>query len=363
MTHSVTTSRFKYKESIVFIANLLPHYRIALYNHMAEKYKVTILHSGSSARSEKDKFDEIILPMKKIGPFFFQRRLINIIKKINPDSIIIMFDLRWVMSVALLLLVPTNSRPILWGLDKGKSKLALMLKLFIARRGYHIVFYEKTIMTDFFQLGIKRSKSHVAHNTFHVPHRIQSYGFLKKHVLFVGSLDKRKQLDICIKAFKKVLSEIAQEYKFILIGDGIERESLQQLISTEGLEDMVILHGRENDPVKLGTYYKEAVASLSFGQAGLSVLQSFAFGVPFITKENAISGGEKNNIIHGYNGLLCEDNFNSLCETISTILNDIPLAQNLGKQAFDFYSEQCTIDKMALGLEQAMNKNRTDFGS
>ena len=51
-------------------------------------------------------------------------------------------------------------------------------------------------------------------------------------------------------------------------------------------------------------FYKFAYCSISYGQAGLSVLQAFAFGVPFLTTENAISGGEKHNIENGKNGFL-----------------------------------------------------------
>ena len=58
------------------------------------------------------------------------------------------------------------------------------------------------------------------------------------------------------------------------------------------------------DEGQLATLYANSIASVSFGQAGLAVLQSFANSVPLVTKNGAVSGGEIDNIEHGVNGLL-----------------------------------------------------------
>ena len=99
-------------------------------------------------------------------------------------------------------------------------------------------------------------------------------------------------------------------------------------------------------------YYKESIFSISYGQAGLSVLQALGFGVPFITKKNAISGGEKYNIKNGYNGFLIEDSLVVLSNIILKLCIDIKYAKQLGEKAFYYINNSCIISNMAKGIQK-----------
>ena len=94
----------------------------------------------------------------------------------------------------------------------------------------------------------------------------------------------------------------------------------------------------------------------SYGQAGLSVLQSFAYGVPYITCKDAISGGEHKNIVHKMNGLLFDDQY-SIEDAINDLILDKDFAIKLGKNAYNYYSKFCTIEEMAKGFHEAINLN------
>jgi len=59
--------------------------------------------------------------------------------------------------------------------------------------------------------------------------------------------------------------------------------------------------GMNNDSKILAKYNKEAITSISFGQAGLAVSQSLGNGVPLITKSNGISGDEKSHLSNFFN--------------------------------------------------------------
>ena len=101
-------------------------------------------------------------------------------------------------------------------------------------------------------------------------------------------------------------------------------------------------------------YYEESIFSISYGQAGLSVLQALGFGVPFITKKNAISGGEKYNIKNGYNGFLIEDSLIALSNIILKLCIDIKYAKQLGENAFYYYQQFCIISNMVKGIQDAI---------
>lgn len=116
--------------------------------------------------------------------------------------------------------------------------------------------------------------------------------------------------------------------------------------------------GKINDPEKLKEYYQHAIVSVSFGQAGLAVLQSLGYGVPFLTKLNAISGGEKSNIKNNVNSVFCEDNQRSLEQSLVKLCTDIDYSRALGKAAFDHYSEYCTIENMTQGFLDAIEGTR-----
>jgi glycosyltransferase involved in cell wall biosynthesis len=121
------------------------------------------------------------------------------------------------------------------------------------------------------------------------------------------------------------------------------------------MQDRVELLGRIDNPSELTRYYAEAIASVSFGQAGLAVLQSMAFGVPFITKENAISGGEKYNIINGETGILVKNDPAALEAALRRLFADIDAARRLGKAAYHYYSEAATVENMVANFIMAIN--------
>ena len=343
-------------QKIIFVQNSLPLYRRAFYNYMAKKYQTIVIHSSGSSKDFQNKYQEIILSFRKVGTFFLQKRLISTIRKLRPDRIIVPFDFHCLSACALLLFRPKKTRLIWWGFAPGRSLFAMKLKVLITKLGHPIIFYEKNIMAQYLRSGGRSQNIYVGNNTVHVPGqlRAKSFQFKKEYLLFVSRLDKRKQLDVSIRAFKKACARLKKRYSFIIIGDGPEYHSLQQLIADENLTDQVLLRGKEYDFAKLQSYYQAAFAEVTFNASGLSILQAFAFGVPYITTKNAYSNGEKNHIIHGFNGLLCDNSQEAFSDALFEIMNNLQLAEELGRNAYNYYSEHCTIDKMAIGFENAI---------
>jgi glycosyltransferase involved in cell wall biosynthesis len=167
-------------------------------------------------------------------------------------------------------------------------------------------------------------------------------------------MDARKELDVLVRAFERALGRIPSIMNLVLIGNGNEEGRLRSLVAELSLQNRVVFAGRINDPNALKAWYVRALFSVSYGQAGLSVLQSLAFGVPFLTKKNAISGGEKTNIIDGYNGLLCEDSPKALEEAIVRLCSEPEKTRDMGRSAYAYYSENCTMDNMVAGFQAAI---------
>ena len=344
---------------ILFIQGKLPHYRKGFFNEMAKHDDIVVVHSGVSNVCDSDKFRECILPLANIRPFKLQKGLFEFIKQEKPDVIIAMFDIRWIYSVILMYLSRSNIKWIWWGMDKGQSKLALTLKLLIAKRNNPIVFYNNYIKKIMVRKGVKNEKCFVANNTFYVENAIPCFNNPIKNIFInVGSLDARKQNNITILTFKKILLESNADLKLLLIGEGSEKEELENLVIKEALTSNVIFTGHIENTKELEGYYQKSIASVSFGQAGLAVLQSMAYGVPFITKKIAISGGEKHNIIDGVNGILCDDSPKSLELAMLHLIQNKDYARLLGNKAYEYYHKFASIENMAENFIQAINYNK-----
>lgn len=343
------------KKKILLGYNYILHYRKPLFNLLAEKYELVVLHSGNETVEEKDSYTELIVPTKKMGPFFFQRGLLKEIKKEEYDYVILLFDLRWVYTIFSIYLYNKKAKLILWGAWLTDSNIANRVRLYLTKKADASIFYTQKSRNDFVKLGVPKKKTFVANNTFDVNQRVKSYeNGIKNRILFVGSLDKRKQNDILIKAFSNIIHKIPNDIVLTFIGDGAQKQVLIESSKKSKIESRVYFAGRLEGVNELEGFYKEAIVSVSFGQSGLSVLQSLGYGVPFLTKQNSISGGEKTNIKNGVNGIFCNDSIESLEFFLVKLCTDIEYARTLGKNAYHYYSEFCTMENMCQGFLDAI---------
>ena len=113
------------------------------------------------------------------------------------------------------------------------------------------------------------------------------------YFLHIGVLEKRKNLPLSIKAFKKV-AEKYPDYKLVLAGNTPnkqnlnDRETILQTIQEQGLEDKVILLGYVQ-PHQAAALYQNAFAYVLPSKNegfGLPLLEAFSFGTPVISSTN-----------------------------------------------------------------------------
>lgn len=345
------------KKRILILQNTVLHYRKAFYNLLSERYEVTILHSGKESVIEnEDKYGEIIVKKKVLGPIILQSQVLKHVNSGTFDTVIAMCDLHWVNNIIALYWHPKKTKFIWWGSWFTDKYWVDKLKTYLAQRADANIFYSEAAKADF-KPYVTENKLFVANNTFDVGKRVKAYEYAdKKRILFVGSLDERKQNDVLIQSFYNIIDKINPSIQLTIIGEGVQRANLEALVNTLQLNSRVSFEGKINETEKLKHYYEESIVSVSFGQAGLSVLQSLGYGVPFVTKKNAISGGEKTNIINGYNGFFCEDSEASLSTQLLKMCSDMDFSRQIGANAYDYYSQYCTIECMAEGFTKAIEQ-------
>ncbi|MED3749342.1 glycosyltransferase family 1 protein [Geobacillus stearothermophilus] len=114
---------------------------------------------------------------------------------------------------------------------------------------------------------------------------IEKYGLDSKYILFLGELNKRKNILHILKTFKLMIDEGFSEYKLVLCGkEGYGFDEIISYINENSLENKVIITGyvpEEEIP------YLYANASLFFYPSlyegfGIPPLESMASGVPAV---------------------------------------------------------------------------------
>ncbi|MDC6362080.1 MULTISPECIES: glycosyltransferase family 4 protein [Flavobacteriaceae] len=343
------------KKKILFAYDNILHYRLPLFNLLGEKYDFTVLHSGTQKSSESDSFKELVVQSNKIGPLIFQKEILNQVSKNEYDVIIFNFDVRWVNTLRAIVIAKKKARVVLWGAWLTDSKLANILRLYFLKRAESSLYYTEKSRMDFVNLGVPKDRTFVANNTFEIVNRCKSFTYENKfRILNVGSLNSRKQNNLLIQAFANIVDKIPKRIVLTIIGNGEEKEMLQNIVAKNNLLNRIIFINAINDSDILSKYYLESIFSVSFGQAGLSILQSFGFGVPYLTKQNAISGGEIYNIKDEINGLFCEDSIESLEQKMTKLCLNIDYSRYLGQNAYEYYSKYCTIENMYQGFVDAI---------
>lgn len=121
--------------------------------------------------------------------------------------------------------------------------------------------------------------------------------------IYVGRLVPEKRPVLLLKAFIQALPQLSPRANLIVVGDGPERGELESIINSTGVHDRVSLLGHIADYERLRELYGTALFSVSPGYVGLSITQSFAFGVPMIVADNEPHAPEIEAAVDGENAL------------------------------------------------------------
>lgn len=346
------------KINIIFVLDhALKSYRVPFFNLLSDidHYQITIVHPGKEIEGLNK-----ITQLKSYTIFkCLGVELRNKLKIKENDVIIYMQNIR-IANLWLITLNPfKNYKLIHWGIGTSSSKrLSLNKNLFtwfrnmLAKHASALILY-----TDFplslFSAKVKE-KTFIANNTIFNPLMENLSGMEKDSFIFIGSLDKRKGLDLLLKSFSSFSKKTGSPLKLVIIGSGSEELSLKILAKQLDIENLVEFKRAITDDKLKKEYFRKAIACVSPLQAGLSVLESFSYGVPFITYRNAISGGEHLNIINYNNGMLV-NNENELTTSLMKINEDRELAKRLGNNAYKHYYEKRQMKHMVSVFKEAID--------
>lgn len=350
------------KIKVLLIQEDLKNYRDPIYALINKHVDLTVGYTISAEYTESS-YPIIRLPYKLIGKVIWHKGLRKII---NQYDVVVFVPHFRMVRVALLPFVPHKPKLITWSLGVHASytrpydlsqKPSFADKMFEAIQDHSdaCVFYMHEPI-DYWKKyrRIEEKKYFVAHNTVAVAPFDETEKVVRNIILFVGTLYKQKGIGELLECYSKAKKRVGSLPKIKIVGKGPERKEIEAQIHNLNLEEDVELTGAIYEEEKLKDFFIKSIICISPKQAGLSVLKSIGYGVPFITRTNAITGGEKTNIIPGKTGLFYdteEELVDILCKTIS----EPQVFSDMSETARKYYLTEASPERMAQGVLDAIN--------
>lgn len=104
-------------------------------------------------------------------------------------------------------------------------------------------------------------------------------------LLFIGRLTPQKRIDILIK-ISAIHRAQGINYNLLIIGDGIEANTLHKLSEINSLQDRIWFYGECYDEERLNELIYNCDLCCSPGNVGLTALHAMTYGVPVISNDD-----------------------------------------------------------------------------
>jgi glycosyltransferase involved in cell wall biosynthesis len=166
--------------------------------------------------------------------------------------------------------------------------------------------------------------------------------------LFCGSLYKEKAVDYLVSASSRVAEQVPG-FHLLVIGAGPDEALVKRAAETSP-------HIRYLGPLfnaARAVYFRMADVFLNPGLVGLSILDSFAAGLPLITTRRAKHSPEIAYLIDGENGMLADGDSGEFAQVVSRALGDPDLLRRL-KRGAQFAADRYTIENMVENVKRGI---------
>lgn len=338
---------------VLIVQGIVPHYRKPVFNELAKHYDVTVLQSGSPSVGTGDGYREVIAPLESAFSFRFQTGVLGAVCRGGYDVALVMFDIHWITNV-LSVFLKGKTRFLYWGHRYSDRGFIDLVKDMLMRLSDGVVLYGDAEVERMVERGIERSRIFVANNTLHVPNHVDASQSDKDSLIFAGRAQARKRVDILIRVFADIITQVPPNITINIVGAGRANDYVRAVASKLGVAHRVVFHGEVLDSNALRPLFERALAYVSPGPVGLGVLHSFAYGVPVVTHLTERHGPEFANLAHGRNALIYRC-YEELKEIMLQLCSDRAISARLGRQAYELYASQRTLGQMVESLRMAID--------
>lgn len=257
---------------------------------LSAKHEMIVLTSqlaGTAAEEERDGYRIIRLPSKYHGsynpPYVVTPGVLEALERLEPD--VVDYHYRWAPSYTKAIRryngkwVFTFHNTYGEGEGLGRAVSLVNDRLFCRHiRDRRVICITEFIKNDLLRRGFREDLLDV------VPHGIDlqaGEGSEGDYILFLGRLVGTKGLPYLVKAMSKV------DGKLVIVGDGPERERLEQLAASQGIGERIEFTGRVSTERKaeLLSSCKVFVMPSLFESYGIAVTEAMIWGKPVVASK------------------------------------------------------------------------------
>lgn len=299
---------------------------------------------------------------------YYQRGLMAWLTRWDPHALIVEANPRNLSLPAAIIWMKQRQRPVIgWGLGAPKITGTLSAIRVDRRRKFlrqfdALLTYSRHGADEYAALGFPADRIFIAPNAAScrpsgpIPRRHAGFNG-RPCLLFVGRLQKRKRLDLLLRACAALPPGI--QPRLVITGDGPERTALQALARQvyPAAEFTGARHGAE-----LERLFLEADLFVLPGTGGLAVQEAMAWGLPVIMGEG---DGTNDDLVRPANGwqlppISADDpRFEvELTTILREALSDVDRLRRMGDESYRIVAEEINVEKMVAVflevLEQAV---------
>jgi len=174
-----------------------------------------------------------------------------------------------------------------------------------------------------------------------------------KLVGLIAVLRPEKNHALLLRAGAEVRKRISN-VRFVLVGNGPERESLEQLAGSLGITDIVHFLGARADVPDLLSLFDVFALTSKTEASPVSILEAQACGVPVVATN---VGSISESVIDGETGLLVKsESVVEVARAIIRVLDSPEWARELGTAARNFVVEHRSVKQMVRGYEELITR-------
>ncbi|MCX8109057.1 MAG: glycosyltransferase family 4 protein [Verrucomicrobiae bacterium] len=160
----------------------------------------------------------------------------------------------------------------------------------------------------------------------------------------IAALTSEKDHQTFIRAARLLVDQMP-DVKFVILGDGELRPTLERLSAQLGLKRHLFMPGFVPRAEQFIPAFDVFVMTSIIEGLGSIILDCFAAGVPVVA---TAGGGLSETVYHEQTGLVTGvGDYAAICESISRILRDHQLAARLCRAAREWVQRECTVERMS----------------
>lgn len=150
-------------------------------------------------------------------------------------------------------------------------------------------------------------------------------GFSGLKLLTVGRLHPLKGADLAVEA-AKALKEAGVSFRWLMVGDGSERERLREMIGNFGLEDCVFLLGSRENPYPYMARCDILVQPSRVEGRSIVLDEAKLLSKPIVVTNYATV---RDAVVHGETGWIVEISGQGICDGIRTVAENTALREHM----------------------------------